>query len=135
VNNDGRACFSRDSRAGPLAAIRRSSSETLLHRGWTLRSPQRVFSPFLPLRVCIYKKYDFFQEETVGRFVLIDVVVALALSFLWYAFFVRYNRKRAGHVLQWVQEACLGKGRVVEMQWHHSSSRLKAKLRLSSRWF
>jgi hypothetical protein len=71
----------------------------------------------------------------VGRFILIDVVVALALSFLWYAWFVRYNRRRAGSVLQWVQAACLGKGRVDDLRWQSSSSRLKATLRLSSRWF
>jgi hypothetical protein len=71
----------------------------------------------------------------VGRFILIDVVGALALCFLWYAWFVRYNRRRAGSVLQWVQAACLGKGRVDDLQWQSSSSRLKATLRLSSRWF
>ena len=38
----------------------------------------------------------------MGRFILIDVVVALALSFFWYAWFVRYNRRRAGNVLRWV---------------------------------
>jgi hypothetical protein len=71
----------------------------------------------------------------VGRFILIDAGVAVALSFLWYAWFVRYNRKRAGNVLEWVQTACLGKGRVADLRWQHSSSRLKATLSLSSRWF
>jgi hypothetical protein len=71
----------------------------------------------------------------VGRFILIDVFVALALSVLWYGWFVRYNRRRADNVLQWVQSACLGKGRVVDLRWHSSSSRLKATLHLSSRWF
>jgi hypothetical protein len=71
----------------------------------------------------------------VGRFILIDVVVALALSFAWYVWFVRYNRRRAADVLQWVQAACLGKGRVADLQWQASSSRLKATLNLSSRWF
>ena len=71
----------------------------------------------------------------MGRFILIDVVVAGTLFFLWYAWFVRYNRKRAGNVLQWVQAACLGKGRVADLRWQASSSRLKATLHLSSRWF
>jgi hypothetical protein len=71
----------------------------------------------------------------VGRFILIDVVAALALSFLWYAWFVRYNRRLAADVLQWVQAACLGKGQVVDLRWQASSSRLKATLHLSSRWF
>ncbi len=71
----------------------------------------------------------------MGRFLLIDVAVALALSFLWYGWFARYNRRRAAAVLQWVQAACLGKGRIVDLQWQASSSRLKATLQLSSRWF
>jgi hypothetical protein len=71
----------------------------------------------------------------VGRFILIDAVAALAVSIFWYAWFVRYNRRRADNVLQWVQSACLGKGRVVDLRWQASSSRLKATLHLSSRWF
>jgi len=71
----------------------------------------------------------------VGRFILIDVAVGLALFFLWYAWFVHYNRRRAGDVLQWVQAACLGKGRIANLRWQASSSRLKATLHLSSRWF
>jgi hypothetical protein len=71
----------------------------------------------------------------VGRFLLIDVVAALALSLFWYAWFVRYNRKRAGNVLHWVQAACLGKGRIADLRWQANSSRLRATLHLSSRWF
>jgi hypothetical protein len=71
----------------------------------------------------------------VERFILIDVAVALALSFLWYGWFVRYNRRRAAGVLQWVQAACMGKGRIADLRWQASSSRLKATLHLSSRWF
>jgi hypothetical protein len=93
------------------------------------------FFPLLPLRSGIYKKYDFSPEATVGRFILIDVVVGLALCFFWYAWFARYNRRRAGNVLRWVEAACLGKGRVIDRRWQSSSSRLKATLNLSSRWF
>ena len=71
----------------------------------------------------------------MGRFVLIDAVVAATLASLWYGWFVRYNRRRAGNVLRWVQAACLGKGRVVDVRWHASSTRLKATLNLPSRWF
>ncbi|MGA2457005.1 MAG: hypothetical protein ABSF85_05525 [Terriglobales bacterium] len=71
----------------------------------------------------------------MGRFLLIDVVAALALSLFWYAWFVRYNRKRAGNVLHWVQAACLGKGRIADLRWQANSSRLRATLHLSSRWF
>jgi hypothetical protein len=87
------------------------------------------------LRSCIHKKYDFSPEGAVGRLIIIDVVVALALSVVWYAWFIRYNRRRAGKVLQWVQDACLGKGRVADLHWQANSSRLKATLSLSSRWF
>ncbi|MGO8986311.1 MAG: hypothetical protein ACLPHI_07995 [Terriglobales bacterium] len=71
----------------------------------------------------------------MGRLILIDVVVTLALLFAWYAWFIRYNRRRAATVLRWVQDACLGKGRVVDLRWQASSSRMKATLNLSSRWF
>ena len=61
----------------------------------------------------------------MGRFILIDVGAALALSLIWYAWFVRYNRRRAGNVLQSVQAACLGKGRIADLRWQASSSRMK----------
>lgn len=71
----------------------------------------------------------------MGRFLLIDVAIASAALCLWYAWFVHYNRKRAASVLQWVEAACMGKGRIADVHWQRSSSRLKAKLDLSSRWF
>jgi hypothetical protein len=71
----------------------------------------------------------------VGRFVLIDVVAAGTFCVLWYAWFVRYNRRRASKVLEWIQAACLGKGRVAELRWQAGSSLVKATLHLSSRWF
>jgi hypothetical protein len=52
----------------------------------------------------------------VARFILIGVVAGLGVSLSWYAWFLRYNRRRAGQVLQWVEDACLGKGRVVDLQ-------------------
>jgi hypothetical protein len=71
----------------------------------------------------------------VGRFILIDAILAVSLSVLWYAWFVHYNRRRAGNVLRWVQAACLGKGHIDDVRWQGSSSRLKANLNLPSRWF
>src|SRR5207253_9994238 len=62
-------------------------------------------------------------------------ILASTLLGLWYAWFIHYNRRRAADVLQWVQAACLGKGRVADLRWQASSSRLKASLHLSSRWF
>lgn len=71
----------------------------------------------------------------MGRFILIELVAAAILLVIWYAGFVSYNRRRGATLLQWVQAACLGKGRVLDARWQASSSRLKATLRLSSRWF
>lgn len=71
----------------------------------------------------------------MGRLILIDVLAAGGLLLLWYAWFVRYNRRRGAALLQWVQAACLGKGRILQTEWQRSSSQLRATLRLSSRWF
>jgi hypothetical protein len=71
----------------------------------------------------------------VGRWILIDASLAGMFVVLWYSWFVRYNRRRAAKVLEWVQAACLGKGRLADLNWQASSSRLKATLHLSSRWF
>jgi hypothetical protein len=71
----------------------------------------------------------------VERYILIDVGVTLALSCLWYACLVRYNRRRAGKVLRWMEAACLGKGHLADVHWCVGSSRLKATLHFSSRWF
>ncbi len=71
----------------------------------------------------------------MGRWILIDVGLAAMFASLWYGWFVRYNRRRAASVLQWVQAACLGKARLIDLEWQACSSRLKATLHLSSRWF
>lgn len=75
------------------------------------------------------------ERQLVGLWVLIDASLGAALVLLWYSWFVRYNRRRAASVLQWVHSACLGKGRLSDLEWHSSSSRLRATLHLSSRWF
>lgn len=72
----------------------------------------------------------------MGAWVLIDVTVAAAVALLiWYVGFARYNRRRGAVVLDWVQTACLGKGRILSPRWQASSSLLKATLHLSTRWF
>jgi len=71
----------------------------------------------------------------VGRTILIDVAAAAALLAVWYAGFIQYNRRRGLAVLDWIQAACLGKGRVLNLRWQASSSLLRATLHLSSRWF
>jgi len=82
------------------------------------------------------RTYDFRSRGSVGRLVLIDAAAAVAvLLAAWYAWFVHYNRRRGAALLEWVQAACLGKGRIFAAEWRASSSQLKASLRLSSRWF
>lgn len=71
----------------------------------------------------------------MGRLILIDALAAAVLLLLWYAWFVRYNRRRGNALLRWVQAACMGKGRILQTEWQKSSSLLRATLRLSSRWF
>jgi hypothetical protein len=71
----------------------------------------------------------------VGSFLLIDVVLAAVVVFLWYAWFTRYNRRRGASVIEWVQAACLGHGHIAQARWQANSSLLKANLNLSSRWF
>lgn len=71
----------------------------------------------------------------MGRWVLIDASLAGIVVLLWYMWFSRYNRRRAAKVLEWVQAACLGKGRLADLKWQANNSLLKATLHLSSRWF
>ena len=71
----------------------------------------------------------------MGSPILIVAVVAGVLAIFWYAWFTRCNRRRGAAVLDWVQAACLGHGRIVHPRWQASSSLLKATLSLSSRWF
>src|SRR5262249_23319474 len=88
-----------------------------------------------PLRSCISRRRISHQRGTVGRFILIDVGVTVVALLSWYAAFVAYNRRRGAALLEWVQTACLGKGRVLDAHWKAGSSQLRATLRLSSRWF
>ncbi|MGB9072458.1 MAG: hypothetical protein WCC22_07275 [Terriglobales bacterium] len=71
----------------------------------------------------------------MGAWVLIDVTAAAVALLIWYVGFSRYNRRRGAAILDWVQTACLGKGRILNPRWQASSSLLKATLHLSSRWF
>jgi len=71
----------------------------------------------------------------VGRWLLINVGLAAVLALIWYAWFTRYNRRRAASVLEWVQAACLGKARLADLEWQAFHSRLRATLHFSTRWF
>ena len=70
----------------------------------------------------------------MGRFLVIDAGVALALLVLWYLLFAAYNRRKGAAALRWVELACTGKGRVLESHWLRSS-RLYARLQFPSRSF
>jgi len=70
----------------------------------------------------------------VGRLLLIDAAGSLAILALWYFVFSSYNRKRGAAVLQWVQTACTGKGRILESRWM-GSYRMQARIHFSSHWF
>lgn len=72
--------------------------------------------------------------EFVGRLLLIDAVVAVGLSGLWYFCFANLNRRRAVEALRWVENACSREGRIVKAQWL-SPSRLQAQVSFAGHWF
>jgi hypothetical protein len=70
----------------------------------------------------------------VGRLLLIDVVGSVTVLGLWYLVFSHYNRKKGATALRWVQNACAGRGRILEAHWA-GSSHLQARLQFASHWF
>ena len=63
----------------------------------------------------------------------ICIVAGAAAAVVWYLFFRRYNRRQAGHVVEWIQAAIDGKGQVVAVRWlgpsiFHVALRLRASL-------
>ncbi len=70
----------------------------------------------------------------MGAFPVIVVISAIVVLGLWYALFTAYNRRRGAEALKWVQSACAGKGRVLEVRWLNGS-RLYARLHFPSRNF
>src|SRR5437868_7675590 len=64
----------------------------------------------------------------MGRYLVIDGAAAFAVLLLWYFWFSRVNRRKGLTVLQWVQAACAGRGRVTRVRWQ-GSTRLLAELR------
>jgi hypothetical protein len=72
----------------------------------------------------------------VGRLLLIEFVVAVAVLGLWTLAFVLYTRHKGNAALRWVQAACAGKGRVLDSRWLGlDNSRLHARLQFPSRGF
>lgn len=70
----------------------------------------------------------------MGRLLLIDAAGSLAILALWYFVFSSYTRRRGAAVMQWVQTACTGKGRILESRWM-GSHRMQARIHFSSHWF
>ncbi len=70
----------------------------------------------------------------MGRFILIDVVVAAFMAGLWYFLFSRFNRRRGANALRWVEAACASRARIVEARWF-GASHLQAHLRFAAHWF
>jgi hypothetical protein len=70
----------------------------------------------------------------VGRLLLIDAVVAVGLSGLWYFCFASLNRRRAILALRWVETACSREGQIMQARWL-SPSRLQAQLNFANHWF
>lgn len=70
----------------------------------------------------------------VGRLLAIDVMAAVVLLVAWYLVFRAYNRRRGAAALDWVKNACQGKGRIVDFEWL-SCSRLYARLQFPARNF
>jgi hypothetical protein len=70
----------------------------------------------------------------VGRLLAIDVVSAIAAMGLWYFLFCAYNRRKGAQALRWVESACAGRGRVLDVRWLNGS-RLYARLMFASRSF
>jgi hypothetical protein len=72
----------------------------------------------------------------VGRLLLIDVAGSVAVLGLWFLVFTIYNRRKGKAALHWVQDACAGKGRILESRWLGLGiSQLCARLQFPSRGF
>jgi hypothetical protein len=70
----------------------------------------------------------------VGRLLIIDAAVAVALSGVWYFCFAAYNRRRAIEALRWVETACSREGRIVQARWSSPCS-LQAQVNFATHWF
>jgi hypothetical protein len=70
----------------------------------------------------------------MGRLLIIDALGAVLILIGWYIAFWRYNRRKGLGVLNWVQQACNGRGRVAGISWR-SSARLLADLRFPPHMF
>jgi hypothetical protein len=70
----------------------------------------------------------------VGRLVLIDALGAIFLLAAWFFYFTRYNRRKGGNALRWVESACSNKGKILDSRWL-GGALLQARFGFASHWF
>jgi len=75
------------------------------------------------------------EAQNVGVGFLLTLAWRPMFALLWYSWFVRYNRRRAEQRAGVAPIGLPGRGRLSDVEWQASSSRLKATLHLASRWF
>ena len=63
-----------------------------------------------------------------------DLLMAVAFLAIWYFYFLRYNRKRAKNILQWISGVSAGHANVRSVRWD-SRSHFQVKLQLRSHCF
>jgi hypothetical protein len=66
--------------------------------------------------------------------IAIDVIAGVVLVLAWYFGFLRYNRRKALQILNWIERAFHGHGQVAGVRWE-STCRFRVQLRLSSSIF
>jgi hypothetical protein len=70
----------------------------------------------------------------VVRLITIAALTATAVDVLWFFLFSRYNRRKGGLVLKWVEAACSSRGRVIDSKWVGRSC-VQAHLSFAAHWF
>ena len=68
------------------------------------------------------------------RLIVIATLCATVVDVLWFVLLSRYNRRKGGLILRWVEAACATRGRVVESKWL-SRNCLQAHLSFAAHWF
>jgi hypothetical protein len=70
----------------------------------------------------------------VVRLIVIATLCATIIDVLWFVLLSRYNRRKGGLVLRWVEAACATRGRVLETKWLNRNC-LQAHLSFAAHWF
>ena len=67
-------------------------------------------------------------------FAALDLLIAIAFLAVWYFYFLRYNRKKAKNILQWIGAVSAGHASVLSVRWD-TRSRFQVKLQFRSHGF